>query len=619
MLKYIISYMLLSVFLWAETTSVVLKDDLNIYDKFEMGYSKDLIDSSNIEKIALQEQLFKTTSNKFAFGYNKDTLWIKIKLENISQKEDFIISINEHFYEKANLYYFDKSWKKIENGVFIPLDKRGIQTSTLSFDLKILPNTSQTIFLELKGKYSYFGNISIYQKEHFFKYQLFSIESFFIFLSGIIIIIIFFNLFLFIKLKENIYFYYMGYTFFALIYLINISGLLAYLDLQYYIYHLQLSASFAMGFLGLFSLEYLNIKKNLKYAYYFIMLILFLLLIFGCLLILFYTPWNKFLNHTITILNVTLIITALIIYIKGQHYVKYYLFGILLFFFTVVTFTMMLSGAIQYTFMSRYGYVFSMGIEVILFSLMLANRYNEIKNEQIKTQNQFIDLQNNQNKLLEEEVLKQTESLQNANKKLSNLVQERELLIKEVFHRVKNNFHIINAFLWFETQKEKNKNRFSELVNRIRSMSLIHEYLCNSEDLVNIDVQDYLDELIKTIVQTYNNTNIILNTKVDSIHIDLDQIMSLGIILNEIISNSIKHHPKTSPIILDILCLKKEHQIILKIKDNGKGFDLEQQSGFGLALIKDFSKKLPEGEYFFYKNEGTIFELKFKDTNDDKD
>jgi two-component sensor histidine kinase len=172
---------------------------------------------------------------------------------------------------------------------------------------------------------------------------------------------------------------------------------------------------------------------------------------------------------------------------------------------------------------------------------------------------------------------------------------------------------MINAFLWFESKKEGNENRFSELSNRIKSMSLIHEYLCNSKDLVHIDAQVYLDEIIKTIMQTYSNNKIRVSKDIQNINISFDNIMSLGIILNETISNSIKHHHNNkTEITLEISCYKIDNQIILKIKDNGDGFD-ENKAGFGLKLIKDFTKKLPNASYSFTMQDGSIFELIFED------
>ena len=223
----------------------------------------------------------------------------------------------------------------------------------------------------------------------------------------------------------------------------------------------------------------------------------------------------------------------------------------------------------------------------------------------------MISLQVNQNRLLENEVKKKT-------LELTKLVKERELLVKEVFHRVKNNFHVITAFLWFESKKEGNKNRFIELINRIKSMSLIHEYLCSSKDLIDIDLKEYIDELVKTIIQTYSISTLQINTNIEKINIEFENMMSLGIIANEIISNSIKHHPKENNIVLEINCYKKNDSVILIIIDNGLGFDGNiQKAGLGLELIKDFINKLPNAKYSFYKENGTVFELSFKEKDNE--
>ncbi|MDD3835078.1 MAG: 7TM diverse intracellular signaling domain-containing protein, partial [Sulfurimonas sp.] len=345
-------------------------------------------------------------------------------------------------------------------------------------------------------------------------------ESFFIFVFGVLVIIILFNLFLWLNLGEKIYIYYVGYTFFALLYLINISGLLAYLDLQYYMYKLHFTVGFAIVFLNLFSIEYFNTKKHLKYATYLLKFLAFCVLIFGVISMFVYAPFNKMITYTVSLSIISLMVSALIIYAKGHYYLKYYIFAIVLYFVSIIIFTLLLSGILEYSFFARYAFLFALAIEIVIFSLMLADRYNDIKNKQIQTQRQLISLQNNQNKILEEEVTKQTRNLQDANGKLSSLVQERELLVKEVFHRVKNNFHMISAFLWFESKKEVNPNRFSELINRIKSMSLIHEYVCNSKNLLHINAEEYLVELINTIMRTYHNTHVAVNTKVEAMHID---------------------------------------------------------------------------------------------------
>ena len=608
-MRYLFTLFLFVVSLYSSSLELVLKDDISSYKNFEILYLKDSSNSMSIEQIANSKD-FKKNSNRFSLGYLPDTIWIKVDIKNQSSKEDFILSINEHFYEKANMHYFDESkklWEVSENGVFIPIKQRDIQTSKLAFNLIIPKNNSQTIFIELKGKYPYFGNIAVYSKDYFFSNNLLGIDSFFIFQFGILIIIIIFNLFLWSSLKEKVFIYYVGYSTFALVYLINISGLLAYFDLQKYMYKLHFFVAISIVFLALFSIEYFEAKKYFKPAVNILKGLSLLLFIFASLMMFVYSPWNNYMNHVITLILITLIITSIIIYRKGQYFLKYYIFAILIYFTSVIIFILFLLGILEYNYFTRYAYLYSLSLEIIVFALILSNRYNIIKNEQIKTQNELISLQINQNKLLEDEVEKKTLSL-------TRLVKERELLVKEVFHRVKNNFHIITAFLWFESKKEANENRFTELINRIKSMSLIHEYLCNSKDLININVREYIKELISTITQTYSISNLKINTHVEEINIDLEHLMSLGVILNEIISNSIKHHPKDKSIILDVLCFKKDDNIVLQIIDNGLGFDLHShKTGFGLALIKDFSKKLPEGIYSFKKDEGTTFELIFKD------
>ncbi|WP_181404078.1 7TM diverse intracellular signaling domain-containing protein [Aliarcobacter cryaerophilus] len=613
-MKYLISIFLFINFLYANSSTLVLEDGFSFNENFEISYLKDSSNELNIQEIANSND-FQKHSNKFSLGYLKDTIWIKVDLKNKSSKEDFILSLNEHFYEKANMHYFDESenlWKTLKNGVFTPIKERNIETSKLAFNFKIQQNSSQTIFVELKAKYPYFGNIAVYSKDYFFASRILNIDSFFILQFGILLIIIIFNLFLWISLKEKVYIYYVGYTFFALVYLINISGLLIYFDLQHYMYKLHFSVSLCIIFLSLFSIEYFEANKYFKASVFVIKILILLLFVFAFMMVaVSYSPWNNFMNHIITLILITLIVSSIKIYKKGQYFLKYYIFAISIYFTSVIIFILFLMGIIEYNYFNRYAYIYCLSLEIIVFALILSNRYNIIKNEQIKTQNELISLQINQNKLLENEVEKKT-------LKLTKLVKERELLVKEVFHRVKNNFHVITAFLWFESKKDDNKHRFTELINRIKSMSLIHEYLCNSKDLIDINLKEYIDELVKTIIQTYSIPTLKINTNIENINLEFENIMSLGVVVNEIINNSIKHHPKEKAIILDINCYKKSDSVILIFVDNGLGFDENiQKTGLGLELIKDFINKLPNAKYSFYKENGTVFELSFKDINNE--
>jgi two-component sensor histidine kinase len=606
MFKVIAILFTLSLCVWGSESILSLKEKQT--KNFNLLYHIDKTNALDIQ--AIENIDFKPTTSNYALGYKKGALWFKITLINPTAYEEFILSVNEHFYETAELYYYDTQWQKKQSGFFTPLHQREIQTPKLAFHITIKPNHVQTIYVKLQGKYSYFGNITITPKEQFYVHQFLNIQSFYIFALGIVLMIILFNFFLWIKLKEKIYGLYVGYTFSIFIYLFTMSSFLVYLNIQEFTYKFNISGPLASAFLALFSLELLKVKQYYKKLHYIILLIVGFLFICSFFQFFYYTPWNAIVSKTITLLNITLVITALLIYLKGQLYIKYYAFALMLFFIFVVLFVSMLSGSINYNFLTRYGYIFALCFEVIVFSLMLADRHNSVKNKQLATQKKLLELQKNQKTVLEEEVAKQTNTL-------SCMVKERELLLKEVFHRVKNNFHMVTAFLWLESKKEGNENRFTELLNRIQSMSLIHEYLCNGDNITHIESKEYFNSLISILTKSYKNIK--TTTHIDSFIISFEDIISLSVIVNELISNSVKHNPQTSLQLHIKCCLKKENIVELSFEDNAKKFDIQNiKKGFGLKLIDDFTHKLKEGHGEFYNNKGCLFVLEFKRRENDE-
>lgn len=577
-------------------------------DNFDFLYYKS---NENITIKEIVDINFKEkSSNNFSLGYVPQELWIKLKIKNNSQNSNFILTVNEHFYEKFNLYYFDKKWIKKENGMFTSIKNREVKTNKLSFIINLPQNETKTYYLQLKGKYAYFGKLLLYTNDEFYLNNQLGINTFYTFIFGIFTIILIFTAFLFFKLKEKVYFFYFGYSFFYLIYTLNISGVLAYVDLHYYVYELQATGAFTTAFLTLFSMKYLNTKNHLKYFNILLTVITYILFILGFLLIYSYTPWNKVINNTVGFINLLLIISSIILYFKGYVYTKYYIFIMLLFFTFIILFTSMVGGVFEYNVITRHGYIGASTLELIFFTLLLVNKYAVAKNRQIKYQNELLLFKNNQEILLKEEVEKRTEALNRTNKKLSNLVNERELLLKEVFHRVKNNFHMIIGMLWFESQKHKENDIFTELTNRIKSMSKLHEYLLySSKDLKHISTKDYLHGIIDNIIISYSRKEFYLNYKIDDTFLEFEEALSLGVIINEIISNSIKHNKNINNHIS--LSFEEVNSILkLEIKDNGKEFSLLEK-GLGLNLVEEFSRKLNNSKYFFSFENGTCFTLEF--------
>jgi PAS domain S-box-containing protein len=202
-------------------------------------------------------------------------------------------------------------------------------------------------------------------------------------------------------------------------------------------------------------------------------------------------------------------------------------------------------------------------------------------------------------------------------------LKEKKILIKEVHHRVKNNLQIVSSLLSLQSGLIKDpviQDLMIESQNRIKSMALIHEKLYQSEELSKVDVRMYLTELINNLISSYlpENNNVKLQIEIDEIEINLDSGISIGLIINELISNIIKYAFPAGfkgEKKIDII-LKKEDSGKLKliIKDNGigikKGFNIAESSSLGLQLVYGFVQQL-DGSIEFYNKNGTTVEMNF--------
>ncbi len=202
--------------------------------------------------------------------------------------------------------------------------------------------------------------------------------------------------------------------------------------------------------------------------------------------------------------------------------------------------------------------------------------------------------------------------LNEKNKKLS---QRNELLLKEQNHRVKNNLQMINSLLSLQSQKllsSDAKAALNESQNRINSVALLHRMLYEGEDLGVINTKQYLDNLIEEISYTANR-KIAWEIKIDpSIHVSVEKATSLGLIVNELITNSIKHVEESVSLVLQLEINQVHGEVELYYRDNGKAFDAEvwkTSDSFGNQLIRLQSEQL-RGKYEIVSKGGFRYTLK---------
>ena len=174
------------------------------------------------------------------------------------------------------------------------------------------------------------------------------------------------------------------------------------------------------------------------------------------------------------------------------------------------------------------GFIF---LGVIILLIYLRYRNNGIKNLQLSKQKEEID--------------KQNVNLQKLNDTQTILLNEKEWLLKEVHHRVKNNLQIINSLLVSQAAFLKDRTALKamkESQHRVKAMSLIHQKLYNSENHSSIYMPDYINELVEYLKESFNiNQKVFFQMDIDPVWLDVTKVIPLGLILNEIITNALKY------------------------------------------------------------------------------
>lgn len=195
-------------------------------------------------------------------------------------------------------------------------------------------------------------------------------------------------------------------------------------------------------------------------------------------------------------------------------------------------------------------------------------------------------------------------------------LKEKELLLQEIHHRVKNNLQLVSSLLSLQSRSVEDKAATRALVegqSRVQSMALIHKNLYNDNPTSGLEVKDYVVQLTQQLLQTYgiNPEKVDLELDVDPISLDVSTLVPLALIINELITNALKYAFEQHEGGAIHLSLKPtdDQQLMLRVKDSGKGFDqLEASDGFGTKLINALAMKLDATVKYFNDN-GAVVEI----------
>ncbi len=203
-------------------------------------------------------------------------------------------------------------------------------------------------------------------------------------------------------------------------------------------------------------------------------------------------------------------------------------------------------------------------------------------------------------------------------------LKEKDLLLREIQHRTKNNLQVISSMLSLQLlniKDENHKSMFQDALTRVKTMAITHDTIYQSDNVANIDIGEYIQTIVKDVFRTYEQPKKRVSLKIDccQCYLNIDKNMSLGLIVNELVSNSLKHgFPENNEGEIQItLRSVGENKYEFVFKDNGVGlpkdFDLQNTNTVGMVLVKALAEDNLQGQLEINYGVGVEFKITFSE------
>lgn len=552
--------------------------------------------------------------NQIGFGYAPDfDVWVKIHLANpYDEKMKKVLEYTNPLTTHVYLYDGQTNQLLFTGGTAASSVLKSINPA---FPIVLKPHERKVYYLKASSSVTtlivglFLWDVdTFYQNES--KHQ-FILALFF----GAMSIIILYNLFIFFSVREKVYLYYVlafaGIIFHHLFYK-GLAGLYFFSpeETMSIVQYASFIVAIPTLFLALFTKHMLKTAQypkleTLLHAYLpFFLLMTFLSYIFD---------FNNLRNLFSVILLIILFFITLYALIKKNRQAKFIMLGWVAFMSS--GFLMYLSSIGYYDIFSKLPYYveISLLIETLLFSLILADRLKQLRLDKIASQKQLIAYQVEEEKRLTQLVKKKTSKLQIA-------LKEKNLLLQELNHRVKNSIQTIVSFLRLQIDEipdTKMQQTLMQIENRIMSISHLYSLLYAKGNIAYINAYEYFSLLIENIQNTLDQENIDIQLQTD-IALHSEVAVYCGFIINEAVTNALQHAFEPSKKgLISIGLVKKEKQYLLTIKDNGKGFDTSRTyDSLGLVIIESLASYQLKGTLHIDATEGTQITITWEDRDE---
>lgn len=576
----------------------------NIIDINEETKTLDILSKSEIyidknknltfEDIKNQNIKFeKNNKNILSYGYSPTfDVWIKFTLKNSSKKTiKKIIEYDNPL--TTNVDFFDFNKNSIQKDGLLSKDINKFVINPI-FSIELNPNEENTYFIKASSFITtLIIDLKLLDEESFYKKEIkhqIILSLFF----GAMFILGIYNFFIYLFTRDISYLYYVLYILGLIIHHLMYTGIanVYFLNYEQKITIVSLASvivAIPVYALGLFTKSFLQTKQYKKFN---MVLNGFLILIpISVIFFLVTDDYDKYRNTFTMLFLVFLMIITLYATLKKNKQAYFIFFAWVIFLSSGLL--MYLSSAGIFDIKKYFPYLIeaSFVIEAIIFSIALANKITNLQKEKNEANQKLIIQKENETKRLSNEVNLRTKDLKNA-------LDEKELLLKELNHRVKNNMQTIVSLIRLqsdEIENEKLKDILLTIQNRISAMGHLHELLYKQDDINYIDVYEYFEVLIDEVRDSYDSfIEIHLDIKTK---LKMEQSIYCGLIINELITNSFKYAFPDKKGNIFITLEKENENIKLTIKDDGIGFD-ETKVNFslGFTLVKTLAVSQLKGE-----------------------
>ena len=580
---------------------------------FKMTYFEDVNGSYSFKSIA-QQPFTQTKKNYINLGITKSTLWIKLKLNIDSLDSKSILIVKTALKDTVTISYIIKNGERIKDslGVMYPHSKNKLNHFLPAFEIPITDLSSPVIYLKIQSRYSMKVPISILSKEKFNNNRITEYLIGGLLIGGLFLMGIY-NLFLYFSTRDFSYLLYVLALFSAILsqgYLFGI--LIPYLSPESPEFSFRFPVviiSLTGVFSSLFTIQFLELKK-LSNTLYNLLLFLIICMFFNIALELLK------IDYVSRKINITLIITTSIVIfystiyclVKGKKTALYFTIAWTFYLLGIVIFALQSLGIIAYNTFTEHIMHVGTFLEVVLLSFALGHKYKLVRMEKDRLEKQTRE---------ELELLVKSQTLE-----LESSLKEKEVLLQEVHHRVKNNLQIVISLLDLQAasiENTKNKETLIQSKTRVYSMSLIHQKLYQSGNLSHINIRNYIEDLFSYIQSSHRSINHEINfsSSIENKKISLTQAVPLGLIINELLTNSFKYGMQDHKVNSIQISLRFEGKDLkLLLSDSGPGFNEEKEThdikkSFGLFLVKSLTKQLRGTISRYYSNNLFVTELIF--------